>query len=117
MSGVIDLTDVKEWSIPVLLTANTTSKSMTVTGADWSGTWAGKVRSEGPEGTDQSLTITVTGTYSAPTTTITFSLTGSELLALIATGDREWRGWLTLSRTTSTVKGLNGPIIVRRTGI
>ncbi len=103
---------VKEWTDPILISATDSVLTFTVSGVDWSGTWTGKVRSIGPEGTNQSLTITVADVYSTDTT-LTVTLTGSELAALIPSGEREWRGWLGFSRSESPIKGLQGPIVIQ----
>jgi hypothetical protein len=104
---------VVEWDEPLIISATNQTLTFTWSSADVTGTWTGKVRSEGPEGTDQSLTVTVSASYST-NTTISVALTGSQLAALIPSGDREWSGWLGFSRSDSPIKGMQGPIKVRQ---
>lgn len=87
----------------------------TVESADWSGTWTAKVRDIGPEGTNQSLTLTVTDSYSTDTT-LTVAMTASQWEALVASGEREWRGWFAMSRSEAPGYGLQGPVIFRLSG-
>ena len=110
----IDSRTVPSWTKPIRLSATNTTLTFTVTGADWSGTWTGKVRADGPEGTAESVTVTVTASYSGGNTTISVAMTGSDLTALIDSGEREYRGWLGFSRSDAPIKGLQGAIIVEQ---
>lgn len=109
-----DSRTVPTWSEPIRVSATDTTLTFTVTGADWSGTWTGKVRADGPEGAAESVTVTVGDTYAAGDTTLTVSMTGTQLAALIDSGEREWRGWLGFSRSDAPIKGLQGPLIVEQ---
>lgn len=108
-----DASPQQNWRSPITVSVLGQDLTFTVTGADWSGTYTAKIRTEGPEGTDSGLSLTVTDSYAGGDTTLVVTI--PSCASLVTSGAREATGyWLGLSRSESPKYGLQGPIVVKQ---